>query len=36
MTSQTLRESGLDVHIEAARHDIDGLIEALVADVAGG
>ncbi len=36
LTSETLRENGLDVHIEAERHDIDGLIEALVADVTGG
>ncbi len=35
VTSATLREHGLTAHVEAARHDIDGLIEALVGDVAG-
>ena len=34
VTSQTLRESGLEVHVEAARHDVDGLIEALLTDAA--
>ena len=33
ITSQTARELGLSVHVEAGRHDVDGLIEALVADV---
>jgi uroporphyrinogen III methyltransferase/synthase len=32
VTSQTLREAGLEPHVEAQRHDIDGLIEALLAD----
>jgi len=32
VTSATLRDHGLEPHVEAARHDIDGLIEALVAD----
>jgi uroporphyrinogen III methyltransferase/synthase len=32
VTSSTLREHGLTVHVEAARHDIDGLVEALEAD----
>ena len=32
VTSATARERGLEVHVEAARHDIDGLVEALVAD----
>jgi uroporphyrinogen III methyltransferase/synthase len=32
VTSQTLREHGLEPHLEAARHDIDGVIEALIAD----
>ncbi len=32
VTSRTLRESGLEPHVEAERHDIDGLIEALLAD----
>ncbi len=33
VTSQTLREHGLEPHVEAQRHDIDGLVEALLADV---
>ena len=32
VTSQTLREHGLDPHMEAQRHDIDGVIQALLAD----
>ncbi|HEY1688754.1 MAG TPA: uroporphyrinogen-III C-methyltransferase [Solirubrobacteraceae bacterium] len=32
VTSATLREHGLTPHVEAQRHDIDGLIEALTAD----
>jgi uroporphyrinogen III methyltransferase/synthase len=32
VTSETARELGLSVHVEAERHDIDGLVEALVAD----
>ena len=32
VTSGTLREHGLEPDIEATRHDIDGLVEALVAD----
>ncbi len=32
ITSETAREAGLEVHVEAERHDIDGLVEALVAD----
>ena len=35
VTSATLREHGLEPDVEASRHDIDGLVEALVADVAG-
>jgi len=35
VTSQTLREHGREPHVEATRHDIDGLLEALLADVAG-
>jgi uroporphyrinogen III methyltransferase/synthase len=35
VTSQTMRESGLEPHVEAERHDIDGLIEALLADAEG-
>jgi uroporphyrinogen III methyltransferase/synthase len=34
VTSATLREHGLEADVEAARHDIDGLIDALVADAA--
>jgi uroporphyrinogen III methyltransferase / synthase len=32
VTTATLREHGLSVHREAARHDIEGLLEAIVAD----
>jgi uroporphyrinogen III methyltransferase/synthase len=32
ITSETLREAGLEVDIEAAEHDVDGLLAALVAD----
>ncbi len=32
VTSATARELGLTVHVEAERHDIDGLVDALVAD----
>jgi uroporphyrinogen III methyltransferase / synthase len=35
VTSATLREHGLEPDVEADRHDIDGLVEALVADAAG-
>jgi len=35
VTSATLREHGLSVSLEAERHDIDGLIEAIVADRTG-
>jgi uroporphyrinogen III methyltransferase/synthase len=34
VTSETARELGLTVHVEARRHDIDGLVEALLADAA--
>jgi uroporphyrinogen III methyltransferase/synthase len=34
VTSATLREHGLEPHVEAQRHDVDGLVEALLADVA--
>jgi uroporphyrinogen III methyltransferase / synthase len=34
VTSQTLREHGLTVHVEAAEHDIGGLLQALLADAA--
>jgi uroporphyrinogen III methyltransferase/synthase len=32
VTSATLREHDLEPHIEAERHDIDGLVDALLAD----
>ena len=32
VTSETLREHGREPDVEASRHDIDGLVEALVAD----
>jgi uroporphyrinogen III methyltransferase / synthase len=35
VTSQAAREAGLTVAVEASRHDVDGLVEALLADVAG-
>ena len=35
VTSATLREHGIEPHAEARRHDIAGLLDALVADVAG-
>jgi uroporphyrinogen III methyltransferase / synthase len=34
VTSATLREHDLEPHIEAQRHDIDGLVDALLADAA--
>ncbi|MGI8802162.1 MAG: uroporphyrinogen-III C-methyltransferase [Solirubrobacteraceae bacterium] len=34
VTSATLREHGYEPHVEAARHDIDGLVAALVDDAA--
>jgi uroporphyrinogen III methyltransferase/synthase len=36
VTSETLREHDLPPHVEAERHDVDGVIEALLADAAGG
>jgi uroporphyrinogen III methyltransferase/synthase len=36
VTSGALRERGLEPHVEAERHDIDGLVNALVNDVLGG
>ena len=36
VTSATARELGLTVHVEAERHDIDGLVDALLADAAHG
>jgi uroporphyrinogen III methyltransferase/synthase len=34
VTSATLREHGLEPHVEAERHDVDGVVEALLADAA--
>jgi uroporphyrinogen III methyltransferase/synthase len=34
ITSATARELGLEVHAEAAKHDIDGLVEAVLAEAA--
>jgi len=36
VTSEALRELGLEPHVEAERHDIDGLVDALVQDAAAG
>ncbi len=33
ITSETIRAKGLEVHVEAERHDIDGLLTALLSDV---
>jgi uroporphyrinogen III methyltransferase/synthase len=33
ITSGALREHGLEPHVEASSHDIDGLVRALLADV---
>ncbi|HTA37086.1 MAG TPA: uroporphyrinogen-III C-methyltransferase [Solirubrobacteraceae bacterium] len=32
ITSEALREHGLDVHVEAQQHDVDGVLAALLAD----
>ncbi len=32
VTSQAARDAGLEVHVEAERHDVDGLVEAVLAD----
>ncbi len=34
VTSETLREHGVEPHVEAAEHDVDGLVQALLADAA--
>ncbi len=34
ITSETLRKHGLEPHVEAEDHDVDGVIRALLADVA--
>jgi uroporphyrinogen III methyltransferase/synthase len=33
VTSATLRDHGIEPHVEATRHDIDGLVAAIVEDV---
>jgi uroporphyrinogen III methyltransferase/synthase len=33
ITSQTIRDAGLEVDVEAGRHDVDGLLAALLDDV---
>ena len=35
VTSEAAREAGLQVDVQAARHDIDGLVESLLADATG-
>jgi uroporphyrinogen-III synthase len=35
VTSEAAREAGLEVDVEAQRHDVDGLVEALLEDAAG-
>jgi uroporphyrinogen III methyltransferase / synthase len=34
ITSATAQEHGLTVHVEAERHDVDGLVDALTGDAA--
>jgi uroporphyrinogen III methyltransferase/synthase len=34
VTSETLREHGIEPHVEAERHDIEGVLDALLADAA--
>lgn len=34
VTSASLREAGLEPHVEAARHDVEGVLDALLADAA--
>jgi uroporphyrinogen III methyltransferase/synthase len=34
VTSEALRRRGLEPHVEASRHDIDGLVEAVLGDAA--
>jgi uroporphyrinogen III methyltransferase / synthase len=36
VTSETLREHGLEPHVETERHDVDGIIDALLSDAASG
>jgi uroporphyrinogen III methyltransferase / synthase len=32
ITSEAARDAGLEIHVEAGRHDVDGLLQALLAD----
>jgi uroporphyrinogen III methyltransferase/synthase len=32
VTSEAARELGIEVHVEATKHDVDGLVEALLED----
>jgi uroporphyrinogen III methyltransferase/synthase len=34
VTSESLREAGLEPHVEAERHDVEGVLDALLADAA--
>ena len=34
VTSETAREAGLEVHVEAERHSPEGIVDALLADAA--
>jgi uroporphyrinogen III methyltransferase/synthase len=36
VTSAALREAGIEPEVEATRHDLDGLVEALLADLSRG
>ncbi len=36
VTSETLREHGLTPHLEAERHDVEGIVAALLGDAAVG
>ncbi|HKP89030.1 MAG TPA: uroporphyrinogen-III synthase, partial [Thermoleophilaceae bacterium] len=36
VTSEAARAAGLEVHVEAERHDVDGLVDALLADALAG
>jgi len=35
ITSEAARAAGLEVHVEAERHDVDGILAALLADASG-
>ena len=36
VTSEAARDAGLKVDVEAERHDVDGLVDALLADASAG